>query len=300
MMRVLVGGGPTAVGKTEYALALASLLRGEIINADSMQVYRGLDIGTAKIKKEEQQGIPHHLFDCVDVDAPFDVAQYQRLARQCIEEITARGHLPILVGGTGLYVRATLFDYQFPAKEGHPILPLSKEATGALYEQLQILDPLAAAQIHPNNRQRIERALQRVAESGPLKEVSRPDLLYDALFVGLTRPREELYARINQRVLVQFEQGLEQEAKDILTKTPPGTTARQAIGYKEFIPYMEGQLPLSEVLASIQRHTRRYAKRQYTWWTHQFPMQWIEVGNRRLPNDALCEIQNLVKAKWSL
>lgn len=299
MIRVLVLGGPTAVGKTEYALALASRLQGEIINADSMQVYRGLEIGTAKIRPEEQQGIPHHLFDLVDVDAPFDVAQYQMRARECIQAVTARGHLPILVGGTGLYVRATLFDYHFPIKEGNVPLSFSNETTVALYEQLQVLDPLAATQMHPNNRQRIERALQRVAESGPLKEIPRPSMLYDALFVGLTRPREELYDRINQRVLTQFQQGLEQEAQHILAQSPQGSTARQAIGYKEFIPYFEGQMTLQEVQDTIQLHTRRYAKRQYTWWTHQFPMHWIDVGNGRAPSEALCEMEKLVKVKWS-
>lgn len=300
MKRVLVIGGPTAVGKTAYALVLARQLNGEIINADSMQVYRGFDLGTAKIKPEEQAGVPHHLFDICDPSELFDVAAYQVKARQTMAAIHQRGRLPILVGGSGLYLRAALYDYHFPVATLEADVPFDMEnfSPVALHQQLACLDSEAAKMVHPNNRKRVERAIKRYYESGPIAPQREPALLYDVVFLGLQRPRAELYARINARVRSQLEQGLEQEARRLLPQLPKRSTARQAIGYKEFIPYWEGTQTLVTTLETIQRNTRRYAKRQNTWFQNQFPMQWIDVGNERSESDVINEIKQCLEMRW--
>ena len=312
MHKLLVIVGPTAVGKTDIAIEVAHELNGEIISADSMQIYRGMNIGTAKPSLAEQAGIPHHLIDVVDPGEPFSVADYQALARQKIDEITARGRLPILAGGTGLYARAVIDPYNFiPADTDWDLrAKLRQQAREAglqaLYQWLAEVDPIAAERIHANDERRIIRALEVYQTTGqPLsfweQQTDKLDPFYDLIMIGLNRPREELYERINLRVDMMVEQGLLAEAQDLLAKgLDDNFIASQAIGYKEFFAYLGGEESLGEAMDKLKQGTRRYAKRQLTWFRADPRVRWVQLGSGRTSAAVVKEILQIVADKWKI
>ncbi len=284
-MDVLCIVGPTAVGKTKMSIELAKKLNGEIISGDSMQIYRGMDIGTAKATMDERQGIPHHLIDEKNPDEPYSVAAFQQTVRAKMEEIKSRGKLPIIVGGTGLYIKSVLYDYEFAgeseskeideAKYGH----LSNEE---LHAKLAAVDEAGAKDIHPNNRKRVIRALEIYETSGVKKsemiEKQEHKMIYDACLIGLTDDRTVLYDRINKRVDVMYETGLVEEVKALFDEgIPAESQSIRAIGYKELYDYFKGFISLEESKELIKRNSRRYAKRQYTWFNNQMDVTWFKV-----------------------
>lgn len=275
MKKVIVITGPTAVGKTKLSVALAKLLSGEIINADSTQVYRGLDIATAKVTLEEQDNVKHHLFDICPLTEDYTVYQYQIDARKKIEEISSRGNIPILVGGTGLYIKAVLFDYQFQSQE---IGQEEAESTDILYQKLKEIDPNTS--IHPHNRNRIIRALAfyETTKIIPSEKSKTEELLYEPIVIGLTTDRDILYERINCRVDKMVKMGLLEEARQIYESSLRSKAVMTPIGYKELFPYFEDNCTLEASLEKIKQKSRNYAKRQYTWWNHQMKVNWFPVN----------------------
>ncbi len=301
MDKVLVICGPTCVGKTSLSINLAKALNGEIINGDSMQVYKEMNVGTAKISEKEKEGIAHHLFDIKNIQQSFSVAEFQKLIRQTISETTEKHKLPIIVGGTGLYLKAGLYDYLF--QENQPTdYKLDVKTTEELYLQLQELDEKTALTIHPNNRKRIIRAIELFYETGVGKEglnkLQEHKPLYDVIYIGLTRPRSELYTLIDERVDKMMSQGLEQEARYVLTNASANSTALQAIGYKEFRSYLEGNSTLEEVAAAIKSNTHKFAKRQYTWFNHQMDVKWIDVQNKTIEQIEK-EALTIIESGWN-
>lgn len=268
--------GPTGIGKTKLSIELAKKLNGEVINADSTQVYKDLDVATAKITEKEKDGIPHHLFDIKNIEENYTVYDYQKDARKVIDDILRRGKTPILVGGTGLYIKACLYDYKFNeelAKKDYSLIPLDE-----LYQQLLKIDP--NTNIHHNNRKRIERALDYYYSNNETlssKEKTNK-LLYDTYFIGLTCDRDILYNRINKRVDMMVDNGLLEEAKKIYDTNIRTKAVLTPIGYKELFKYFDGEIPLDESLELIKQNSRRYAKRQYTWNNHQIPVKWFNVN----------------------
>jgi len=282
-------------------------LCGEVVTADSMQVYRGLDIGTAKPTKAEMRGIPHFLIDVVEPGDPFNVAKYRDLAREAIAAIHARGHLPILSGGTGLYIKAVLSEFLFPDTGAAPEIRarLAKEAEiygpTYLHARLTQVDPVSAAKLHPNDVRRVSRALELYERTGipmseHLKHAKAIEPPYKVAMVGLTREREHLYQRINQRVLMMVDQGLVQEAAMLLANghLEPGSVAGQALGYKEMRDYLEGKSSLAEAIERLQQATRHYAKRQYTWFRRDNTIRWFNLDDYADPTDAVTVICNYV------
>lgn len=277
--------GPTASGKTALSIELASLLDGEIINGDAMQVYKRLDIGTAKITEKEMQGIPHHLLDIKEPTENFSVAEYQQLVRAKINEITSRGKLPIIVGGTGLYVQSVLYDFHFTKDEIDEEArksyynELEKIGPEAMHARLAAIDPKTAETIHPNNTRRVIRALEMVELSGTSKaneEHNRGDVpLYHHLILGLDMDREKLYERINLRVDIMMEKGLLEEAKALYDEGIRDTQAVKAIGYKELFAYFDGRSTLEEAIEAIKQNSRRYAKRQLTYFRNKMEVNWV-------------------------
>ena len=274
--------GPTGVGKTKLSIELAKKLNGEVINADSTQVYIGLDIATAKVTEEEKEGIPHHLFDIKEITEDYTAYNYQKDCRAKIEEITNKGKTPILVGGTGLYIKAALYDYKFDTESNFESYDgYSKED---LYEMLKKIDP--NTDIHPNNRKRIIRSLNYYNNtSTPLSSKEKTDkLLYDTIFIGLTTDRDTLYDRINKRVDVMLKDGLLDEAKKIYESNIRTKAIMTPIGYKELFPYFENKISLEEALDKIRQDSRRYAKRQYTWFNNQMNINWFNVDFNNFDN----------------
>ncbi|WEG73930.1 tRNA (adenosine(37)-N6)-dimethylallyltransferase MiaA [Vagococcus intermedius] len=289
--KVLVIVGPTAVGKTALSIELAKKYQGEIISGDSLQVYRGLDIGTAKATLEERQGIPHHLLDVCDLGDTYSVSDFQVAGRQKIQEITTRGKLPIVVGGTGLYIQALLFDFELGGKEetaSNETLRKELAEYGDRYGHLQLWERLneqdsaAAAVIHPNNVKRVMRAIEVFELTGQSimqqKQVDFKDLtqaLYDVKLIALTTERDRLYQRINQRVDLMVECGVLEEAKKVYEFGK--CQAEQGIGYKEFYPYFEGEQPLEAASELVKQQSRRYAKRQLTWFRNRMTASWWDL-----------------------
>lgn len=300
---LLVIIGPTAVGKTALSLRLAEEFRGEIISGDSMQVYRGMDIGTAKASEEERARIPHHLIDIIDPDVPFSVQEFQQLAREKIEEIYRRDHLPMLVGGTGLYVEAVTHGYDLPRVPENTELRqelrrlAEQHGNEALHQRLREADPETAQKLHPNDRKRIIRALEVYHVTGkPFSQmVGKRETPYHLLWIGLTMPRELLYDRINQRVDQMVSRGLVEEVKRLKEKGyHRGLTSMQAIGYKEIMSYLEGEMTLSEAIDLIKKGTRKFAKRQLSWFRRIPEIRWFDVTEEQ----SFEEIQRLVAGKF--
>nr|WP_288542830.1 tRNA (adenosine(37)-N6)-dimethylallyltransferase MiaA [uncultured Faecalibacillus sp.] len=285
MEKVIVVIGPTSVGKTKMGVALAKKLNGEVISGDSMQVYRQMDIGTAKVTIEEMEGVPHHCIDILDPKDQYSVHDFQQTVRKQITEITNRGHVPIIVGGTGLYIKAALYDYTFSEMENNhdEINKKYKDYTNEqLYDHLKQIDEESAKILHFNNRRRVLRAIEIYEQTGQKKSemINEQEhiCLYDAYFVGLTLPRELLYERINLRVDLMMKNGLQGEMESLIKQ---GLTrenqSMKAIGYKEWFDYFEGKCDLNEVSENIKKHSRQYAKRQYTWFKNQFDVHWYDV-----------------------
>lgn len=280
--------GPTASGKTALAIALAKELGGEIVSADSMQIYRGMDIATAKPTPEEMAEVPHHLIGFWPPEKHFSVAQYAVLAREKIDDILRRGRVPVLCGGTGLYIKAIVDHIQYEEETGGDAVlreRLRRQAQDkgnlAVWRQLQAMDPQTAERIHPNNLGRVIRAIEVMQVSGrsirEQEERSRQaPCPYHVLQIGLRyRNRENLYERIGRRVDAMAEAGLLEEARAVRQQGLTATAA-QAIGYKELYDWMDGTLPLEEALENLKRSTRRYAKRQLTWFGADARIRWIE------------------------
>ncbi|BAQ10599.1 tRNA delta(2)-isopentenylpyrophosphate [Bacillus sp. OxB-1] len=284
---VLAIVGPTASGKTALSVELAKRLGGEIINGDSMQVYKGLDIGTAKITFEEMDGVPHHLFDFKEPDEPFSVADYQKAVRGCIDEVQQRGKLPIIVGGTGLYVQSVLFDFRFTEEAADLEVrerlerELEEQGASALYERLVAADPESAEKIHPNNHRRLIRALEIIEVTGKTKADHEEDAgrapLYRHLIIGLDMDRELLYERINLRVDLMMENGLLEEVRGLWEQGIRGVQSVQAIGYKELYSYLEGETTLEAAVEAIKKNTRNYAKRQLTYFRNKMEIAWFDA-----------------------
>ena len=295
--------GPTASGKSAVGVALARMLDGEIVSADSMQVYRGMDIGTAKPSAGEQAQIRHHLIDVADPDEVFNVARYQELASAAIADTASRGRLPIMVGGTGLYVDAVVRGFLFPDEGRNPAVrarleqEAAQSAGGAaeLHARLTSCDPEAARKIHPNDLRRIVRALEVFEVTGrPITELRRkhvPAHAYNARLFGLTMPRDALAGRIDARVDQMVADGLVDEVRRLLQMGyDPEATAMQAIGYKEFAAYLAGREGLEQAIDEVKLETRKYAKRQMTWFRKHDDITWIDVGGISDPSDAASEI----------
>lgn len=273
--------GPTCVGKTKMSVELAKKFNGEVINADSTQVFKDLNIATAKITEEEKEGIVHHLFDIKDINDDYTVFDYQKDTRALIDDIISRGKTPVLCGGTGLYVKAALYDYEF--KEENNKGDYSKYSNDELYEILLKIDPNTT--IHKNNRKRVERAIDCFNQNGFVPSSKKSDkLLYDTFFIGLTTDRDYLYERINYRVDVMVNNGLLDEAKWVYETNVRTKAVMTPIGYKELFPYFEGKSSLEECLDLIKRNSRRYAKRQYTWFNNQMDVKWFDVDFNNFNN----------------
>ena len=272
---IIVIVGPTGVGKTKLSVELAKRFNGEVINADSMQVYKGLDIATAKIKEEEKEGIPHHLFDICEVEENFSVYDYQKLGRDKIDEITKRNKNIIIVGGTGLYIKALLYDYEFE-KENNTY-DFSKVTDEELVSKIKELDE--KIEIDFNNRRRLERTLIKLIEKSNFSRKGNSPL-YDFTIIGLTTTRDNLYKRIDKRVLRMIDEGLLDEAKKLYEKRNCKSLLT-GIGYKEIFKYFDGDLSLDEAIELIQKNSRHYAKRQYTFFNNQFKnkeINWFETN----------------------
>lgn len=296
--RVVAVGGPTASGKTALSVALAKAFDGEIINADSMQIYKNLDVGTAKPTTQEQQGIPHHLLGFLPPETPFSVADFTAAADPLVREISAHGKLPLVVGGTGLYITSLLNGVAFAPEKLDPTirarLQAQAEAEGgaALYAQLQAVDPDYAAQVHPNNLPRVIRALELFEATGRKMSEERVNARaaeppYRALCLCLTcRDRAALYDRIGRRVDLMVENGVLDEARQVYDHRDSYRTAAQAIGYKEFFPYFEGTASLDDCTERLKQATRNYAKRQLTWFRRQNDAVWLYLDEENVVDHA--------------
>lgn len=285
-IKIAVIAGPTASGKTELGVEIAKAFNGEVISADSMQIYKGMDIATAKPSSEEMNGIPHHLIDFLERDKAFSVADYVELANEKINEVHKCGHLPVIVGGTGLYISSLIDNIQFPDIKSDPEIRKRLELESArfgnekLFKQLEICDPETAAELHPNNLVRVIRALEVYEITGrklsEYKAESRlVDSPYESVIIGLNyHDRQKLYDRINLRVDIMVENGLIEESRKVF-ESGEMRTAANAIGYKELIPYFENDADLQTCIDKIKQETRRYAKRQLTWFRKNAKIQWV-------------------------
>lgn len=295
--------GATASGKTDLAVKLAKAVNGEIISADSMQVYKNMPIATAVATKEEQDGVPHHLVEFLNTDETFSVADFVERAKVLIDEISARGRVPIVAGGTGLFVDSLVKNISFSEVGSNAEIrnELAEKSNEELYEKLLKLDPNAAEDIHPNNRKRVIRALELCMSGTSKTEQNENSMLidspYDALYIGIGyKDRQKLYDRINKRVDLMLEAGLENEARQMLGKQ--GLTARQAIGHKELQPYIDGNITLAEAADNLKRETRRYAKRQLTWFRRNENINWLyadEMSRDELVEKAVDLAKNHLK-----
>lgn len=291
MNKVIVILGPTCVGKTKLSVELAKLYNGEVINADSTQIFKDLNIATAKITEEEKEGVIHHLFDIKDINEDYTVFDYQKDCRILIDEIIKKGKTPILCGGTGLYIKAALYNYEFNLEEEKR--DYSNHSNDELYEMLLKIDP--ETNIHKNNRKRVERAIDSYKNTGVIPgKVKTDKLLYDAIFIGLTTDRDYLYERINKRVDVMMSNGLLNEAKWVYESNIRTKAVLTPIGYKELFPYFEGEKSLDECLDLIKQNSRRYAKRQYTWFNNQMNVNWFDVDFDNF-NNTVENVLNYIK-----
>lgn len=286
--KLLVLIGPTAVGKTKMSIELAKEFGCEIISGDSMQVYRGMDIGTAKISQEEMEGIPHHLIDIHEPDHPYSVAEFQEQSKRLIKEIHERGNLPFIVGGTGLYVESVCYGYQFSESGADEAFReeqfqfANEHGAEALHRKLVHVDPETAERLHPNDLRRVVRALEIYHLTGiPLSAQLAPQTkqsVYDLCLVGLTMDRQMLYNRIEERIDLMLNQGLVDEVAALMDKGfAPGLVSMQGLGYKEIVSYLTGECSYEEAVVLLKRDTRRFAKRQLSWFRHMKDIEWVDV-----------------------
>lgn len=286
---ILVITGPTAVGKTKLSVALAKIYNGEIINADSTQVYKGMNIGTAKVTKEEMEGIKHHLLDIKDIEEDYSVFDYQKDAREKIEEIKSRGKIPILVGGTGYYIKATLYDYVFNEEEiRKDFSELSDEEIAKLVEDYDV---------DKNNRRRCERLLEKLENDNYIEQKNFQILYDDVIFIGLTTDRKVLYERIDKRLDKMFI-SLVDEVKSFYLKNIRTKALQTAIGYKELYEFFDNKKTLKEVNELIKQNSRNYAKKQYTWFNNQMNIKWFNVDFDNF-NNTINEIVSYIEKNYS-
>lgn len=287
---IIVLVGPTAVGKTEFSIELAKQFNGEIISGDSMQVYRHMDIGTAKISSDEMEGIPHHMIDILNPDEAFSAYEFKSRAEKLITEITERGKTPIIVGGTGLYIQSLIHNYAFEDEETisetdnkrvqekmASLEPLSNEA---LHDYLAEFDPESAKAIHPNNRKRVVRAIEYYQKTKKLlssrKKNAQYTENYDTLLLGIEMSRQTLYNRINNRVDIMLERGLIDEVKYLVEQGYESCQSMQAIGYKEIVPVIHNEMTIELATEKLKQHSRNYAKRQMTWFKNKLDVIWLD------------------------
>ena len=291
---IIVVVGPTAVGKTLMGIELAKKYNGEVINADSTQVYRDLDIATAKVTVSEMDGVVHHLIDIKNIDEEYTVFDFQNDCRNCISDILSRGKTPIIVGGTGLYIKAALYDYKFDLESTS--FDYSNYSNDELYSRLLSIDPNTS--IHKNNRKRVERALSYYDSTGKLlsSKDKTDNLLYDCVFIGLTTSRDVLYDRINKRVDCMISNGLIEEARNVYDTGIRSKAVMTPIGYKELFDYFSGKSDLESCIDIIKQKSRNYAKRQYTWFNNQMSVNWFDVDFNcfsNTVNDVISFIDNV-------
>ncbi len=302
MKPLVIVGGPTATGKSAAAIALAKKIDGEVISADSVQIYRGLDIGSAKITEEEMQGVPHHLIDALEPEEPFNITVFQRMAKEAIDAIHESGRIPILCGGTGFYIQSVLYDIVFSEEETDLSYRAelekkaeSEEGRRELYEELRRIDPDSCEAIHENNSKRVIRALTFFKETGtPISRHNAEQRLrkpaYDCCFFVLTDERAALYRRIDARVDKMFEQGLVEEVRALMQRgVPRNATSMQGLGYKETWAYLAGECSLEEAVYEIKRDTRHFAKRQITWFKREPDAIWLDRGSFADPESGILE-----------
>ncbi|MEB6044956.1 tRNA (adenosine(37)-N6)-dimethylallyltransferase MiaA [Staphylococcus pseudoxylosus] len=287
--------GPTAVGKTEFSIELAKKVDGEIISGDSMQVYKQMDIGTAKITQDEMSGIPHHMIDILEPDENFSAYEFKNRAQRLIKEITARGRVPIIAGGTGLYIQSLIYNYDFEDETISEQKSLEIEAklseldqltNEALHQYLASFDEVSAQDIHPNNRKRVRRAIQYYLKTKKLlssrKKVQQFTENYDTLLLGIEMSRDILYQRINKRVDIMLERGLVSEVQQLVDNGYETSQSMQAIGYKEIVPVIKQELSLDEATEKLKQHSRNYAKRQMTWFKNKLDVLWLDRERKSL------------------
>ena len=291
--KVIVITGPTGVGKTKMSVSIAKLLDGEIINCDSMQIYKGLNIGTAKIKEEEKEGIPHYLFDIKNVNEDYSIYDYQIDARKVIDDILSRGKTPILVGGTGLYIKSAIYDYKLnEEKSNNDYEDYTKEE---LYDMLVKIDP--KIKIDKDNKRRLVRALNYYIENGKMISSNKTnELVYDTIFVGLTTERSKLYSIINSRVDKMIDDGLIEEVKSFFDNKIHTKPLVNGIGYKELYGYFDDKLTLGESVDLIKSNSRHYAKRQYTFLRNQLDVKWFNVDFENFSN-TIRDVYDYIESK---
>lgn len=297
MNKIIVLAGPTAVGKTKYSLEIAKAFDCEIVSCDSMQLYKSLDIGSAKPTKEEQSQVKHYLVDQFDPKKPFSVATYQEEATKAIDEIVSKGKTPLITGGTGLYLNSLIYDMDFSGTSANLELRKGLEHDASVfgnefvYEKLMALDPVAASRIHPNNLKKVIRAIEAATAGNSIKDFNncqKKNPNYDVLLLCLTRDREELYDRINQRVDILIEEGLVEEVKSLMDMgLKSSDISMKGIGYKEIIDYLEGQYDLETAIDLVKKNTRHYAKRQITWFKRYEDMKWFDISTFQSEDQAL-------------
>lgn len=301
--------GPTAIGKTRMSLELAAAYNAEIISGDSMQVYRGMDIGTAKITPEEMQGIPHHLIDIHDPDHSYSAAEFQEQAGKAIQEINDRGKLPFIVGGTGLYIESLCYGFRFSEAVADEAFRKEQDeyadthGAQALHARLEAVDPTSAARLHPNDRRRIIRALEihhqtdtTLSSSHAAQTKESP---YELCIIGLTMDRKILYKRIEERIDQMLAEGLVEEVRGLLERGySRSLVSMQGLGYKEIAAYLAGEMTLEEAVTLLKRDTRRFAKRQLSWFRHMKEIEWIDVGEVQTFSENFEKIRDTIATKF--
>lgn len=304
--------GPTAVGKTELSIELAKKINGEIISADSMQVYKGMDIGTAKITHPEMDGIPHYLIDEFEPDEEFNVVKFKQLANRYMDEIYEKGKIPLIVGGTGFYIQAVLYDINFEENDGDDTYRKSLEKLALeqgpeyLHQRLMEVDPASAENIHPNNIKKVIRALEYYQQTGNFisehNEMERQkESPYQFLYFVLNHNRDILYQRIDQRIDIMMNQGLVDEVKQLYEKGyDRSLVSMQGLGYKEIIAYLEGECTLEEAVYVLKRDTRHFAKRQLTWFKREKEVTWIQKNEFQQEQEILPYMLELIHDKFSI
>ncbi|WP_076681702.1 tRNA (adenosine(37)-N6)-dimethylallyltransferase MiaA [Staphylococcus argenteus] len=292
---IVVIVGPTASGKTELSIELAKRIDGEIISGDSMQVYKYMDIGTAKVTPEEMDGVPHHLIDILNPDDAFSAYKFKNLAEALIDDITRRGKIPIIAGGTGLYIQSLIYNYEL---EDETITPeeeiivkkkmkeIEQLDNQQLHDYLAQFDAISAENIHKNNQQRVLRAIEYYFKTKKLlsnrKKVQQFTENYDTLLIGIEMSRKTLYSRINKRVDIMLDHGLFKEVQQLVEQGYESCQSMQAIGYKELIPVINGQMIYEDAVNELKQHSRQYAKRQMTWFKNKMNVHWLDKENMSL------------------
>ncbi|MGF7047535.1 tRNA dimethylallyltransferase [Paenibacillus sp. DS2015] len=307
--RLLVLVGPTAVGKTKMSIEIAKRYGCEIISGDSMQVYRQMDIGTAKISEHEMDGIPHHLIDIHDPDEPYSVAEFQEQCRRLISEIHARGKLPFIVGGTGLYIESVCYGFQFTEVGADEDFRREQfafaDTHGAeeLHDRLKLVDPVSAKRLHANDQRRVVRALEIFHLTGTTLSAQMAtqskESPYQLCLMGLTMDRQMLYKRIEGRIDQMLQQGLVEEVSSLLHKGyGSGLISMQGLGYKEIISYLQGEMNLEDTITLLKRDTRRFAKRQLSWFRHMNEISWVDVTEPANFSTSFEQIRGIIAGKF--